>query len=163
MPYADVIRQLRDIHLPEPVVFFPPPVGWWLLAGLVAGGLVGSVFFMRRHLRRIQRSALRELSALELAYIREKDVHGMASALSCLLKRFALAQFPADAVAPLYGESWLVFLDKAGGTERFCHGAGRNLLVWPYRKVEDGNMDELFELVRCWIENHPYRRRRRLA
>ena len=32
MNTPDPLAQLRDIHLPEPVSWWPPAPGWWLMA-----------------------------------------------------------------------------------------------------------------------------------
>ena len=32
MNTPDPLAQLRDIHLPEPVSWWPPALGWWLVA-----------------------------------------------------------------------------------------------------------------------------------
>ena len=51
---------LRDIHLPEPISWWPLAPGWWILVGgLLALAILGFLawrFYARRQIRRAERA-----------------------------------------------------------------------------------------------------------
>lgn len=47
------LAQLRDIHLPEAVGWWPPAPGWWLLALLLVAALVYGLLWWRRRRARL--------------------------------------------------------------------------------------------------------------
>lgn len=170
MKYGQAISQLRDIHMPEPVGLFPLPVGWWIAVGLLVCLVVGGYYFTLRYLRRMQRSTLQELNQLEQRYheksaqdrgLSDINSNSIAAELSMILKRFAQAQFPKNPVMEFNGESWLLFLDRTGGKGEFRYGVGRNLLVWPYREIEDEALMDLLTLSKLWVSRNYHRRWRR--
>jgi hypothetical protein len=107
---GDALANLRDIHLPEAVAFWPPAPGWWLAGAL----LIATGWFVHRWLRArrrsLRRAALRELAAIEAGYAVEPDVELLATGLSTLLRRVAVARFPRRDVAALHGNAWIRFL-----------------------------------------------------
>jgi hypothetical protein len=154
----DPLAQLRDYHLPEPVSWWPPAPGWWLLALIALLALVWLALFLRRHLqlRAARRLALRELKALEQAFEHKPDATTLLRELSRLLRRFALARFPREQVAGLSGADWLAFLDRQHPGLGFLDGPGRRLLDAPYRPAAAAeDLPELIGLVRRWIARNP--------
>lgn len=104
------LDQLRDIVVPNAPAFWPPaPALWWLLAIVV---MVMVIYFSRRRARQL-RNAYRH-NALELL-----DQASTLYDISVILKRTALAAFPREQVASLYGEDWASFLRKTGGRRDF--------------------------------------------
>lgn len=173
----DPLAGLRDWHLPDPVSWWPPAPGWWLVAGLVlvVGGLILRWWFKRRLRTAPARAALSELERLRADLERDRDDRRFVAALSALLRRVALTRYPRDQVAGLSGEAWLAFLDRSGGDGRFSQGAGRALVGMAYREpnrkvgpmgdpvgassegsVESGALDTtgLATLARDWIRAH---------
>jgi len=108
---ADPLSALRDIHLPEPVSFWPLAPGWWVLAGLVVLSAVGAYVLVRRRRRGLRRAALDELELLLARFRETRDTSTLASGLSMLVRRFALLRFPRADVAALHGEEWTEFLE----------------------------------------------------
>ncbi|WP_058556130.1 DUF4381 domain-containing protein [Thiohalocapsa sp. ML1] len=111
---ADPLAGLRDYHLPEPLHWWPPAPGWWLVA-LLAG--VGLALWWRRQRRRRQRTAASALALAELAQLRSRwqaDGNDLAflRGLSALLRRYVLARYPADAAAGLTGAAWIDYLRR---------------------------------------------------
>lgn len=110
---GDPLAQLRDIHLPAAVSWWPPAPGWWLLLVLLLLGLAALLWLAIRHWRRraYRRIARRELQACFADWQQSGDNRGYLEAVNAILKRTALRSFPRREVAALYGESWCNFLD----------------------------------------------------
>lgn len=163
MAAPDPLADLRGYHLPDPVSWWPPAPGWWLLALLGLSLLVLLAgWLVRRHRRgAAARAAQAELTALRAALAQDGDAAACARGLSRLLRRFALVRFPRRAVAGLSGEEWLAFLDAQGGGGRFQTGPGRLLLDAPYRPPQDLPVAELASLVEDWIRRNRQSRGRR--
>jgi hypothetical protein len=145
---------LRDIHLPDPIGWWPPAIGWWIVSA-AAVLLIAAVTWLVRRQRRITvtKLALRELDALQM-----DSSTGMTEKLrrlSVLLRRAGMSAFPRQEVAGLTGEAWLEWLDRPLGEPRFSRGVGRALLDAPYRPVGDADMDSLMTLCRDWLKTLP--------
>ncbi len=112
MQANDPLSALRDIHLPEPVPFWPLAIGWWVLFGLLALAIAGAWFYRRQRLRSLKLAALRELATLREHFESSGDVQALALELSDLLRRVALARFPRHEVASLHGEPWARFVSS---------------------------------------------------
>lgn len=145
---------LRDIHLPDPISWWPPAIGWWIVS-VAAVLLIATAVWLIRRWRQVTvaKLALRELDALQ-----KDSTLGMTEKLrrlSILLRRAGLSAYPREDVAGLTGEDWLEWLDRPLGTPRFSRGVGRALLDAPYRPVGDADMDRLIALCRDWLKALP--------
>jgi len=142
---------LRDIHLPDPVGWWPPAPGWWLLFGLTLLLLAVLVFF-RRHRRR---SRYRRLALREIDQLAQLPPAELVAELSKLLRRAALCHFPHRDCAGLCGEAWLEFLDRPFRDHPFSKGIGRCLLEAPYRPELVADSRDLLALCRRWLKHLP--------
>lgn len=152
MNSGEPLVQLRDIHLPDPVGWWPPAVGWWLLliAVLGLGALVSHL--LRRYLRRnrYRKEARQELQRLT----ENRAVYStgeMLEQISRLLRRVAIQASGRTEVASLVGESWLQFLDSRGATDQFTTGVGRVLGEGLYQRKVEVDLDQLLPLVEKWL------------
>lgn len=160
------LSQLRDIHLPAPISWWPPALGWWILAALIVAVLIGLFVWSRRRQRDgWRRSALAELARLRQQYaVHPTTAHHIISELSVLLRRVAISCFPRAEVAMLSGEKWLAFLDRnmsKGAT--FQSESGRLLAVAPYlphAAITPDALHTLFALCESWISTLPARGRK---
>jgi len=154
MNARDPLAQLRDIHLPPPLGWWPPAPGWWLLALIVAAGLFGVIFWLRRFRRGNYRRAARR----ELRRLRENPQgltdHQLLTAVAALVRRVALASCGRARVASLSGEAWLTFLDQTGKTDQFSTGPGRVLGADLYRPESAVDVEALLGLVEKWLRRH---------
>ena len=157
------LGQLRDIHLPALISWWPPTPGWWILAALMLAIAIGLfVGYRRRQRDNWRRSALAELARLRQQHAAKPSAaHHIVSELSVLLRRVAISCFPRAEVAMLSGENWLAFLDRSmskGAT--FQSESGRLLAVAPYlphAAITPQALHALFALCESWISTLPAR------
>ncbi len=142
---ADPLAALRPLHVPPPVGWWPPAPGWWLAMIIIAM----TIYLSYRYYTRMapKYAALKELKLLKT---NRNTTDQPVALLNQLLKRYALACWPAETVAALSGQAWLDFLDAHGGNGQFSHGPGRILQFTPYQK-QQADLDQLITLARRWI------------
>ena len=145
---------LRDLHLPDPIGWWPLAPGWWLVLFVVAtvvGYLVWRAF-TRWQDNAARRFALRELARYEAEYVEHRNPVTLARQLSELLRRGMLAYAPRDEVAGLTGEAWLQWLDRGMPLPYFHTEGGKSLLQLPYRDpagdFSNVDVDALLSAVR---------------
>jgi len=127
--------QLRDLHLPEAIGWWPLAPGWWLVIALAMLGLGWLVLraWRARQFNAPRRFAIRALGNIEAEYLTHRDPVMLGQQLSELLRRGMLAYAPRHEVAGLTGESWLAWLDRDLPVPYFHTEGGKSLLQLPYR------------------------------
>lgn len=116
MNTADPLAALNPLRQPEPVAWWPPAPGWWVLLCiiLVSVGLL-ALWLRRRHRRnRYKRLALQQLAILREHQRNNPDPQAFVVAVNTLLKSVAVHAFGARAVASEYGHRWVEFLNQTG-------------------------------------------------
>lgn len=147
------LAQLRDIHLPEPIGWWPLAPGWYLL-GFVLLALMGIMAYaLRRHRLngRAKRQALKLLATYHRDYLERSEAQLNAARVSELLKRVALVYFPREKVAGLQGDVWITFLNETSKGIDFKK-VQHALLVAPYQPNLKGDLSLLFTMTRLWIK-----------
>ena len=139
------LQNLHDIVMPDGPALWPPAPGFWIACALL---LLAVSLIVARAVAARRRSAYRR-AGLELlaAAASVRDV-------SVILKRVALAAFPREEVASLYGTEWQEFL------ERSCPG-----LELPALAQDEGAMapdEALLAAAARWIRRHRVTERRAL-
>ncbi len=128
---------MRDIVVPDPPPFWPPAPGVWVALGIVV--LMALLVGWRLHATR-KGNAYRRAGLLLLGDA--KTAHDV----SVVMKRVALAVFPRERVASLYGDDWAVFL------HRTCPRSYFSEIVTTDACTESDQ--ELIELAGIWIRHH---------
>lgn len=146
---------LRDIHLPDPISWWPLAPGWWALMILLVIVVLLTTYFIRRY-RNHKISALylakQELERIKTDFNINQDKSNLVKELSELIRRLSISVFPREESAGLTGEEWLKFLDQYSAKNEFDNGIGRVLIEAPYQANPDFNSNELIDLVSIWIE-----------
>jgi hypothetical protein len=147
---------LRDIHLPEPISWWPPAPGWWMLLGLAVLALIAFALLRRWYLRRRRRQRVFEqLARLESAYHQHRDALQLVRELSVLMRRAGISLYPRRDIASLTGDNWLAWLDGTSPHKGFSDGAGRVLAKAPYTNSLDArqnDIEDLITLCRNWLQ-----------
>ena len=147
MPQLD----LRDIHLPNVISWWPPAIGWWLLLGLILLAIWGAWLLIKKLRQDTSKKAANKL----LASIKQQasgDKLQTIRELSVCLRRFQMSDENRGQVASLNGQAWLQYLDQFVEGKPFSEGIGRCLADGPYQKslTADVDMEELVRLCqRC--------------
>ena len=154
---ADALAELRAYRMPEPVSWWPPAPGWWVVFAILLGpaGWLAWRAWRRHRQTAAARAARRALNALRGDYARTGDAAAFCRELSALLRRYAIARWPRQQVAGLTGADWLDFLDRHGGDGMFASGPGRQLLDAPYRPGPDLQVTAVADVVERWLARNP--------
>ena len=148
---------LRDIRGLDPVGWWPPAIGWWLVAGAILLFVAMMIWlWRRRHVfaSHWRRDAVRQLKTLRYRCTLE-DSKTIGRELSELLRRIAIARQGRKACAGLTGEDWLEWLSRDDPSGFDWKSRGRILLTLPYappRPQEGQNeLKKLIEAALRWV------------
>ena len=149
------LDQLRDIHLPETVAWWPIAVGWWLLAiiFLMILALLVWRYKQKKAHRHTVKLALKSLSDLESDS--RLDSQQWLQTFSALLRQIAINLSGREDAAGLVGNQWLAYLDQHNKQQAFTKGAGKVLAVDPYRVDSSYDRAALMKLAKQWVKSSP--------
>lgn len=150
---ADPLTQLKDIHLPDPVGWWPLANGWYVLIVLSVVFVLSVVYFFYRRNRQAlaKNKALKLLRSYLELYEQNNDAQWASARISELLKRVALVYFPREQVAGIYGKAWIDFLNNTSKGLDF-YQVEMMLLDLPFKSAESPDLKPLFILTQSWIK-----------
>lgn len=145
---------LRDIHLPDPISWWPLAPGWWLALGLIILLISLTVFLVKLYFKpTLRKEAAKALEAIERSFLDNGDAAQCLTDLSAFLRRAVLSQKLSTHSAGVTGTAWLALLDQSLDTPEFSQGAGQILLTGPYQsKVKHEDVAQLLQLCRQWVQ-----------
>jgi len=148
---------IRDIHELDPVGWWPPAIGWWVLAAVLLALTALAWRYRHRWLwwTGSWRTAARgELFALR-GQMRRGDPKLLGQALSELLRRVAMARCGRAACAGLSGSQWLAWLEANDPKGFRWQEEGRLLLILPYAppgaETDREHLDRLARALGHWL------------
>lgn len=156
-----LLEQLNDIAAPAQPGWWPPAIGWWVLAILLIALLIYLLTMTKKRKQHQLAQAWRELALAEHQRIRSsalsgsgKDGNPALSDLSVLMRRVALAVLPRAQIAAVTDQQWLAALDSIGQTSEYTDGVGQLLHRAPYRKkqtIAEEDLSRLLDLTEATI------------
>jgi Domain of unknown function (DUF4381) len=158
----NLLAELKDLHQPSAISFWPPAIGWWC-AAIVLGCLLVGLFYAYLKWQRRQHwhtLAQTELNRIETKYQKNHDPFLALQSLSILIKRILLVHHSRKDVAKLHGTARAEMMDHFLGTADFSQGIGKILQTGPYQKPESLQtlqpeaLDNLFKLTRRWFQQY---------
>ncbi len=148
------LDQLRDIHLPEPISWWPPAPGWWLLALAGCALLAWLLRFLYRRYKakHYRRQALVQLQALHA----ETDPQAQLRGLFVLLKQTANCAYPGRQPSSLAIEPFVDFLRLSCDKSVFSQSTDelQSLLYAKQTSEQNQDLKALFEDAQTWIKGH---------
>ncbi len=157
IPAADPLQNLRDIHLTTDIGWWPPAIGWWILATATILLLCfGTAAILRYQQRKAPaRVALQLLHSYYEEFASEGDSQLFIQRCHELLRRVALKNYGNEGVASLTGEEWTQFLDaKVTGDNSFAD-LGDSFQHAPYAtQTASTDAEAIHGATQHWIKRH---------
>lgn len=159
MAKPDLLTQLRDIHLPADVSWWPLALGWWILIALI---LISTIYFIVRYKRSRLRNRYSCLALKELDKLHNKPDTNWLIELNVLLKRSSLSHFKKSEVASLTEQQWIDFLlatsHSNNGNSIWSDDSLRLLRDGVFRQsnsISSEQRELLFQQSKLWITQLP--------
>ena len=148
--------ELRDIHLPEASLWWPPAPGWWISLALI----VLLAWLLPRLLRWLRRKPLRRLSQQELARIRLNYQQGhsdraVLGEVSALLRRVTMSYYGREQYASATGSQWLEQLQTLAPGAGFSVEQLELLAHQRYRAHCEFDVEALLQSTGTWLRALP--------
>ena len=131
------LNNLRDILPPDAPPLWPLATEAWLLLLILASSAIILIY---------QRQQAKKRNAYRQAGLALLDGVSTVHDVSVVLKRVALAAYPREQVASLYGEDWATFLHQT------CHPRDYSPVL--QADPDDPASGEVIELAGDWIKHH---------
>jgi hypothetical protein len=150
--------ELRDIHLPEVSLWWPPAPGWWLALLLLLGLLVILLWAIRR----IGQKPLRRLSLRELERIRQQHDSGLSDSavlgsIAVLLRRTLISYHGRADYAASTGEAWIKQLQQVVPRHGFDSAQLKLLACDRYKPDCTADIENLMLSCERWLRALPRR------
>lgn len=159
MDSEELLAQLADIHLPEPVSFWPPAPGWWILAALILALAIWGVsrLVAAAQFSKIRNHALAELDKCYQTYADNSELDQntlqlqFVNGANSVFKRVALYHFKSPEIASLGGSQWVDFMKRTGNSELLDSQIYDALSFGRFQTKIDVDVDKFYAFGRQWI------------
>ena len=149
---------LKDIHLPDAGLWWPPAPGWWILLILV----FLAIFYLPRLLRWLRWKPVKTISLGELARIRAGILNGLdeqraLQEITILLRRTVISYSGRVAGASITGNSWVEQLRQLAGADCFTADQNEWLRIGQYQPSSRCDLQAMLRSCDNWIRSLPRR------
>jgi hypothetical protein len=152
---AALKQQLRDVHLPDAVSWWPLAYGWWVLITLALFGITALVYYLVRKRKRnaYRHSAIKELNTVYTLWQKQNDVAAYLQSANAILKRSVLHFTKQQGIASQSGQVWLNSLARSASSElsvEFKNAFGSQV----YRPNAEADIILVHNEIRNWLATH---------
>ena len=146
---------LRDIHLPDPVSWWPPAMGWWILL-LVSLIVIWALIALIKKLRRpvLKKSAKAEIATVLKDYNHHQDQHLLIQQLSITIKRIGISYLQRNQTAGMSGLEWYSKINQLVEKNQFSDDVIKLLSLGPYQEKPELNneiVNEIIHQTQQWV------------
>lgn len=140
--------QLKDIHLPDAVSWWPLAPGYYLLLALCIGVSLWAWFALQK---RHKQHAAKKAALVLLSQLTPDSIQ-IAVEVNSLLKRAAMSYVSREKIASLDGNAWYEWIDSALPADK--QGKIGPLLDKRYQATGPNIAEAtvLLAIAKCWLE-----------
>lgn len=148
-------EQLRGLHLPDAVSWWPPAPGWWILLVIVLLLLVLGVWYLLRKQRdnRYRKLALAELQTAHSQWLTTQNNSQYVQSASAIIKRAIIATGAHTSIASLTGQPWIQTINN-WAKEPLSEQSSQALMEAGYRADPEVDTEELHQQLGFWLRSH---------
>ena len=148
--------ELRDIHLPDASLWWPPAPGWWVAAALLLVlGLLTPWLIRRLRYKPVKRLSLGELETIRDGFHSGQVKHDVIKNTAALLRRTLIAYRGREGFAASTGNAWTAQLQELVAGEKFSQAQLQLLGRHRYQRDSDCDIDELLQACERWMRALP--------
>ncbi len=155
---ADPLAELRGLHQPDAVGWWPLAPGWWVLMILVLAALTWYLVRAWLHKQRnlYRQHAREELDQLTTEFNQHQDKSVYLVDSHKLLRRVALHHYPNQQqdFAGLTGAEWQQFLNNCCEEKVFDAKFTEHFSELPYQQSSDYDQQRWQRAIYNWLEQH---------
>ena len=148
--------ELRDIHLPDVSLWWPPAPGWWisLLLVLLLIWLLPRLWSWLRH-KPAKRMSLLELERIRRSYKEGQSDRAVVRDVSALLRRVIISYYGREQYAAFTGNQWIDQLQRLAPGSGFNDQQLQLLAHDRYRAQCEFDVDALLLSLEQWLRALP--------
>lgn len=148
--------ELRDIHLPEASLWWPPAPGWWISLLLLLVVLVILLLVVRwlRH-KPLRRLSLHELKRIRQSYASGSSDKAVLADIAVLLRRTLISYHGRGACAASAGDTWIEQLQRIAPQQGFSNEQLQLLSRDRYKPDFACDIESLLQASERWLRALP--------
>lgn len=151
---TQLLEQLRDIHLPDGVSWWPLAIGWWIVIAILFTVIVLLIAkaILKKRRQRFARYALRELD--EVKHNANADWLMQAHHI---MRRASLCYFPKSQVAVMDNKDWVALVSQTG-SDIWTQQSLQLLEEGVYRNpdtIDASHQQQFLNEASLWLEQLP--------
>ena len=148
-------EQLRDVHLPEAVSWWPLAIGWWILGFLAIIAIAVLAYIV---LRRIKKNRYRALAKTELMaclsrWKKDQDTAVYLQSVNSVLKRTIMKNNPHSRLLNLTGKHWVKGLNQTGPM-KLSDETQTALAQACYQENPQTDVEHVNSNIKQWLSSH---------
>jgi hypothetical protein len=156
--------ELKDIHLPDSILWWPPAPGWWVLGVVFIIFLFLMLLLLPKLWRWLRYKPVRSLSLKEFYLIKQShqqqaDQKQTLQAITTLLRRTVMSKSGRIGHAGVVGDDWINQLNQMSQKDCFTQAQEELLKYGRYQPAIEGqnkaDIDSLLQSCENWIRSLP--------
>lgn len=148
-----LLSQLKDVHSPEAITWWPVAFGWWVLLLLSLATISVCVFFLWRRYQqnRYRKIAILELNRMHKRWLESSNDQAYIASANVLLKRIIRILEPS--ALNQSSDTWVDTLDRYHAS-LFSKETRHALAYQCYQAQTNTDINSLHIELRRWIKQH---------